>query len=191
MSNVLIISGSPTPGSRLNGIIDYSQNKLEESGFEVDHLVVSELPSEDLIKANFASEAIKEAQAKVEKATAAIIASPVYKASYTGVLKTFLDLIPQKGLQGKIVYPLFVGGTIAHFLAIDYSLKPVVSALGATNILNGVYALDQWITRVDANQFELTEELTNRLETSLDVLIHEIKSKPRGVDQTASEQPLK
>ncbi|MDQ0896682.1 NAD(P)H-dependent oxidoreductase [Paenibacillus sp. V4I7] len=61
------------------------------------------------------------------------------EASYTGVLKAFLDLLPQKGLECKVVLPLAVGGTISHLLAIDYALKPVLSALGARNILQGVY----------------------------------------------------
>ena len=60
------------------------------------------------MRADFNSPAIKQAIAAVEGA-AVIIASPVYKASYSGALKTILDILPQKGLQGKVVLPLFIG----------------------------------------------------------------------------------
>src|SRR5256885_12419558 len=40
-----------------------------------------------------------------------VVATPIYKASYSGVLKSFLDLLPQFGLAGKVVLPLATGGT--------------------------------------------------------------------------------
>lgn len=73
-----------------------------------------------------------------------VIASPVYKASYTGILKAFLDLLPQTGLKGKVTLPLFIGGTIAHLLSLDYTLKPLLSVLGSRNIVGGVFTIDQW-----------------------------------------------
>lgn len=175
MANIVVISGSPTASSRLYGLIQYSEFQLKRLGHEVVHLPVAALPAEDLILANFASAAVIEAVAQVEKADAVIIASPVYKASYTGVLKTFLDLIPQKGFQNKWIVPLFVGGTISHLLAIDYALKPVAAALGATNILSGVYAIDQWVERIDGGGFKLSDELTERLDNTISQLNEELK----------------
>lgn len=187
MANVIIISGSPTPGSRLNGLIQFSEAKLKELGHEVVHLQVADLPAEDLIKANFGSPAIVAAQAQVAAADAVIIASPVYKASFTGVLKTFLDLIPQKGFQNKTIVPLFIGGTIAHLLAIDYSLKPVAAALGATLILNGVYAVDQWVERLEGGGFKLSEELTERLLNTIGQLSEELKWQAQRQGAPASQ----
>ncbi len=175
MANIVIVSGSPTANSRLYGLTQYSESQLQRLGHEVGHLQVASLPAEDLIKANFASPAVIGAVAQVEKADAVIIASPVYKASYTGVLKTFLDLIPQKGFQNKVIAPLFIGGTIAHLLSIDYALKPVAAALGATNILSGVYAIDQWVERVDGGGFKLADELTERLDHTIAQLNEELK----------------
>lgn len=62
---------------------------------------MAELPAEDLIHTKFESEAIVKANGLVAEADAVIVVSPVYKASYTGVLKTFLDLVPQKGWPAK------------------------------------------------------------------------------------------
>ncbi|BBI32281.1 NADPH-dependent FMN reductase [Cohnella abietis] len=174
MSHIVIISGSPTPGSRLNGLIDHVESKSAEKGIKISHIRVSELPAEALLHANFKDEQILAALALVESASGVVIASPVYKASFTGILKAFLDLLPQTGLKGKVTLPLFIGGTIAHLLALDYALKPVLSVLGSRNILGGVYAIDQWIERRDGGGFELSEELQERLDRSVEELSEEI-----------------
>lgn len=174
MSNIVIISGSVNNKSRLSGLIQHSQSKLTEVGHDVKVIEVADLPADDLIRANFNSESIIAANTLVAEADAVIIASPVYKASYSGVLKTFLDLIPQKGLEGKLLLPLFIGGTIAHLLAIDYALKPVLSALGGTHILGGVYAVDQSVSRLEDGTFELTDEIADRLDGALSQLTLEL-----------------
>lgn len=181
MSQVVILSGSPNPGSRLTGITQYVETHLSQKGITFNHITVASLPAEDLIHARFDSPAIVEAAALVEAADVVIIASPVYKASFTGVLKTFLDLLPQKGLTDKFVTPLFIGGTIAHLLSIDYSLKPVLSALNAKHFGSGVYATDSQIARVDAgvgeSQFELNEELKQRLDGAVAEIVEELRTR--------------
>lgn len=178
MSNIVILSGSPNAASRLNGMIDYVRSQLESHGLTTKTLTVVSLPAEDLIHSRFGSPAIVEANKWVEDARAVIVASPVYKASYTGVLKTYLDLLPQKGLEGKLVAPLFIGGTLAHLLSIDYSLKPVLSSMGARHFIRGVYATDEQIKRIQdgisETKFELNEQLTERLQTTIQELIEEL-----------------
>jgi FMN reductase len=171
MPKAIVISGSPNPVSRLNGILSYAEEKLASLGWDVIDLHVASLPAEDLIKARFDSPAIAEASRLVAEADAVIIASPVYKASYTGVLKTFLDLLPQKGLSGKIVLPLFIGGTIAHLLAIDFALKPLLSALYAKHVEGGVYAVDSQILKTDDGSFIIEEELAQRLNAAIASLV--------------------
>ncbi|MDQ0160970.1 NADPH-dependent FMN reductase [Aeribacillus alveayuensis] len=177
MSKVVIINGSPFPSSRLNGLIQYAEQQLQQKGIEIDHIQVAQLPAEDLIKAKFDSEAILNANQKVEQADGIIIASPVYKAAYTGVLKTYLDLLPQKGLLGKTILPLFIGGTLAHLLSIDYALKPVLSTMGGRYILGGVYAVDAWVTRKENEQYSLSEELVQRLDAAVEEFANAINPK--------------
>jgi FMN reductase len=171
MSKVIIISGSPNSASRLTGITSYVEQQLTELGVFHDHLRISALPAEDLILAKFDSPAVLAANALVEAADAAIIASPVYKASFSGILKAYLDLLPHNGLSDKIVTPLFIGGSIAHLLTIDYALKPVLSALGVNHFGTGVFAVDSQITRVEGigNEpvFELHPDLKLRLDATL------------------------
>jgi FMN reductase len=90
-----------------------------------------------------------------------------YKASYTGILKTYLDLHPQKALVGKRIVPIAIGGSLGHLLAIEYALKPVLSVLGATEILNTVYFLDRQIERLEADGYRIDEEAAQRLTVEL------------------------
>jgi FMN reductase len=172
---IVIISGSPSKQSRLSGLTLYSESKLEQLGVPSCTIHVADLPAEALILAKFDDPAVKQAIEFVEKAEIVILASPVYKASYSGILKTFLDLLPQNGFQHKVVAPIFIGGTIAHMLAIDFTLKPVISALYGQNILQGIYAVDQWVTRLEGGGYELTDDLKLRLDKCMEQLILELK----------------
>lgn len=182
MAKVTVINGIPTLGSRLTAIIALAEEFLAKEGIEVNHVNVGELPPEDLIQTKFESEAIVKANALVAEADAVIVASPVYQASYTGVLKTFLDLVPQKGLTGKIILPLFMGGSLAHLLSMDYSLKPVLSALGARHILGGVYAVDSQVARTEQGGFVVAEELQARLQDNIQELVRETKRRIASAD---------
>lgn len=175
VAKIVVINGTPSLVSRINTVIEYAEASLSDSGFEVARINVAELPAEDLIHTKFESEHIVKANGVLAEADAVIVVSPVYKASYTGVLKTFLDLVPQKGLAGKIVLPLFMGGSLAHLLSIDYALKPVLSVLGARYILGGVYAVDSQAVRNDLGEVELVDELKLRLDAALEELTEEIK----------------
>jgi len=178
MGKVVIISGSPSKTSRLNGIIRYADESLQRQGLSTRRIDVADLPAQDLISANFQSEAIREANAHVETADAVVISSPVYKGTYTGVLKTYLDLLPQKGLAGKIALPIFIGGTIAHLLSIEYGLKPLLSLLGARHILAGVYVVDTQVQWTGDGRIEIADEIRERLDASLAELAEAIKGRP-------------
>ncbi len=75
-----------------------------------------------------------------------MIGTPVYKAAYAGLLKSLLDLLPQYALTGKTVLPLATGGSTAHVLAIDYALRPVLSSMGASHIVQGWFTVDKDIS---------------------------------------------
>ena len=57
-----------------------------------------------------------------------MVATPVYKAAYSGLLKVLLDLLPQTALKEKTVLPLATGGSPHHMLALDYALRPVLQS---------------------------------------------------------------
>lgn len=94
MANIAIIIGSPNGGSRLYGLTEFAGERLAEAGLTLEWIAAADLPAEDLLRADFGSPAIKRIIASVEEADAVIIASPVFKAAYSGALKTILDVIP-------------------------------------------------------------------------------------------------
>jgi FMN reductase len=71
-----------------------------------------------------------------------VVASPTYKATYTGLLKVFLDRLPSQALAGTSVVALMLGGHWGHALAPELSLKPLLVELGATAPTRGLFLLD-------------------------------------------------
>ncbi len=163
MSKVAIIADIASATSRINGVIDQINGALQEKGVEATVLNVRALPPEDLVYLKFDSPAIASANAAVEGADAVIVVTPVYKAAYTGILKAYLDLLPQKALVGKTILPVALGGTMAHMLILDYALKPVLAALGATNQLQGVFVLDSQVAREADGSMQVADEAAERL----------------------------
>ncbi|OPA80510.1 FMN reductase (NADPH) [Paenibacillus selenitireducens] len=175
MAKTAVISGSPSINSRLNGVLHLLQSQLLSAGIDIKVIEVRSLPPEDLIYTQFDSPVIVEANQVIADADAVVVATPIYKASYTGVIKTFLDVIPQKGLANKVILPVAMGGTIAHLLALDYALKPVLAALGASVQLSGVYALDAQVLRNEDGTFEVADELKQRISNVSHEFLHEIR----------------
>ena len=163
MALIVTVSGSPTAGSRTAQLNDWVADVLSPQGFEVARINVRDLPPADVLHARLDSPALREPLGLIERAQGVVVASPVYKASYTGVLKSFLDLLPQLGLTGKVVLPLATGGTLAHVLAIDYGLRPVLSALGAQHVVSGLFILDKQLGPGGTAPLALEPEMDTRL----------------------------
>ena len=172
MTKIVAIAGSPSHPSRSYAVLEEAQKILKAQGAELEILLVRDLPAEDLLHARFGSAIINAATAQVTAADAVIISTPVYKAAYTGILKAFLDLLPQKALVGKPILPIATGGTLAHLLAIDYALNPVLGVLGATHILQGVYLVDAQFQRLETGGVEFNDaELAARFQSALTELV--------------------
>lgn len=168
--SAVIINGGNSKQSRLTGIQNMVEYFFEEADFAFNTIYVHDLPAEDLIRTNFASQEIIEANKFVEAADVIVVLTPIYKASFTGILKTYLDLLPEKALKGKVILPFAIGGSFGHLLAIEYALNPVLSALGATDILKSVYVVDQQIERLENNRFLVVPEARERIEATLEQL---------------------
>lgn len=79
----------------------------------------------------------------VRESRLVVFASPTFKATYTGLLKLFLEQFDGgTGLAGVVTVPLMLGAGPAHALAPDLLLKPVLTELGATSALPGLYLSD-------------------------------------------------
>ncbi|QYJ15057.1 NAD(P)H-dependent FAD/FMN reductase [Rubrobacter xylanophilus DSM 9941] len=80
---------------------------------------------------------------KVVEADAVIVGTPIYRATYTGILKNLFDLLPNDALLGKPVGLIATAGSDHHFLAIEHELKPLVGFFQAHALPGAVYAKNE------------------------------------------------
>lgn len=172
--SVLLISGSPSERSRSAALLDAVAQRLQFRGVQVDRLTIRDLSPQALILADFGHPTISHALGRVAKADVVVIATPVYKAAYSGVLKVFLDLLPQTGLKEKTVLPLATGGSPHHMLALDYTLRPVLQSLAAKHILPGIYVTDSQVAVSQEGAYEVNADIAQRLDEAVNTLVHEV-----------------
>jgi FMN reductase len=186
-AQILIITGSPVQPSRSSGLAALLQQRLVADGYGVDSLHVRDLPAEALMYARFDDPQIVQAARQVESAAGIIVVSPVYKAAYTGTFKAFIDLLPQYGLREKVVLPLLVGGSLAHVLALDYAVRPMLQSLDPRLIVAGLFLLDKTID-VSGPVVAVPPEVDARLEQALGAFLLGLHAPPPRF-MTASAAP--
>lgn len=177
MPSILLISGSPSTSSRSRVILEYAAQKLGEEGVETHVVSVRDFPPADLILGKYDSPAFDEIKTLVAQADGLIISTPIYKASFSGSLKTLLDILPPAALRGKTVLPLATGGSPAHLLALDYALKPVLSVLGATDLLQGVYIVDGQAQVGEDGEPVFADDVRERLHAAFAQLVANVRTR--------------
>jgi FMN reductase len=91
---------------------------------------------------NPADERAKAATADVLAGELLVIASPTYKATYSGLLKAFLDRLGTGALAGAAAVPIMLGGAPNHELAVDVHFVPLLLELGARVPARGLFVLE-------------------------------------------------
>jgi FMN reductase len=150
--DVVAVTGNPRPGSRTAALALHVATEIARrvSGLDRARIVPIDLaappePDEDRVSL-------------LRGATVAVIASPTYKATYTGLLKSLLDGVPHDGLSNVIAIPTMVAGDRVHALAVELHLRPVLVELGAITPTKGLFfeeadlaspgtVLDPWLER--------------------------------------------
>lgn len=171
--SILLIAGSPSEHSRSAALLDAVYQRLGLRHALIERLHIRDLSPQALLLADVSHKSIRAAISQVDTARAIVVATPVYKAAYSGVLKVFLDLLPQSAFKGKAVLPLATGGSPNHMLALDYALRPVLQSLAARHILPGVYATDAQIPKDDDDAYRVGDEIGTRLDDAVNNLLHE------------------
>ncbi len=164
--SIVALAGSPSANSRSTALLRHVLDRFAENAPRTE-IVLRDLPPAALVRADFDDPAVRRARDQVAAARLVVIATPIYKASYSGLLKTFLDLLPQEALRGKTVLALATGGSTAHLLALDYALKPVLAALGARHILDAVYAVDAQFAAHPQHGYTVHDEVADRVARAL------------------------
>lgn len=163
MAVIATISSSPSTTSRTEAVLGDLAHRVQRAGHVVHPIVLRDLPAEPLLRADAEHDDIARAACALQRADAVIVSTPVYKAAYSGLLKAFLDLLPQTGLKGKVVLPIATGGSPAHVLAVDYALRPVLASLAPSAITPGWFVLASEVTRHDGGEVSIAESAAGPL----------------------------
>ncbi|UNK69536.1 FMN reductase [Microbacterium sp. H1-D42] len=150
---------------------------LAERGIEatVDVIELRDLAHDitNNLLTGFAQAPLEEAINRVVSADALIAVTPIFSTSYSGLFKSFIDVLDPDSLTGK---PVLIGanaGTARHSLAIDYAIRPLFTYLHAEPAPTGVFAASSdWGasadevaplgSRVDRGARELAEAIARR-----------------------------
>ena len=157
MAVIATISSSPSLSSKTDAVLSDIARQLQPAGHVVVPIVLRDLPAGPLLRGDAHDPDVARAVAALEAADAVVVSTPVYKAAYGGLLKTFLDLLPQFALRGKVVLPVATGGTPAHVLVVDYALRPVLASLSPSSITPGWFVLADHVRLVDGGEAFLDE----------------------------------
>jgi FMN reductase len=146
---IAVVVGNPKPGSRtLRVALAVAQRLQGTSATGPDPLVIdladhaSELFDVD-------SSTIKDLLDSVAQSDVVVVASPTYKATYTGLLKAFLDRYPNDALARTVCIPVMTGAAAVHALAPEVHLRPLLVELGASTPTRGLFVTEQQFDELD------------------------------------------
>ncbi len=133
--SIAVVVGNPKPRSRTYQAAHLVAEKL--AGRQPDLSV--DLADIGGALLDWSDTGVGDVVAAVQGSDLVVVASPTYKATYTGLLKLFLDRIAGGALAGVTAVPVMLGGHWRHALAADLLLKPVLVELGATCPTRGLF----------------------------------------------------
>ena len=138
---IVAVVGNPRPASRTHGLARTLAAQLAGvlPGATVEEVDLAALGPRVLDQADAESSA---AAGLVLAADVLVVASPTYKATYSGLLKAFLDRLGTGSLAGKTAVPILLGGAPNHQLAVDVHFTPLLLELGAAVPARGLFVLE-------------------------------------------------
>ncbi|GLW67855.1 oxidoreductase [Kitasatospora phosalacinea] len=147
---VVVTAGLSVPSStRLlaDRLAEATARDLRETGREVDVRVVElrELARDvaDNLVTGFPPPALRDAVRAVEEADGIIAVTPIFSASYSGLFKSFVDVLDRDALTGKPVLVAATGGTARHSLALEHAMRPLFAYLRAVVVPTAVFAASE------------------------------------------------
>jgi FMN reductase len=145
---VAVVIGNPNPGGRTTAVGKAVGNAIAAARGG-DDVVVIELATIASHLFDWDNDDVKALTEQVASANVIVAACPTYKATYTGLLKAFLDQYGTDGLAGCQAVPVMVGAAPNHALAPEVHLRPLLVELGASVPTRGLYMLDTAMDTLD------------------------------------------
>ena len=112
---------------------------------EVTHVELRDLAHQvtDQLLTGFPGAELAAAQEAVRAADGLIVVTPVFSASYSGLFKSFFDVLETGVLDGKPVLVAATAGTARHSLVLEHALRPLFAYLHAVVVPTGVFAASE------------------------------------------------
>jgi FMN reductase len=168
MTVIGVVAGNPKPRSRT---LDVGRRvaaaAAEVAGLDPTDELVVDLADLGPHLFDWSSPEVRAAVDAVAGCSLLVVASPTYKAAYTGLLKAFLDWFGTTGLSGVTTVPVMVGAGEAHALAVEVHLRPVLVEIGASLPTRGLYVVEADLHRLDEVVAEWAEAAAPALRRSL------------------------
>ncbi|WP_188190009.1 NADPH-dependent FMN reductase [Nonomuraea sp. SYSU D8015] len=150
MSRIATLVGNPREGSRTLAVaVAAAEAIAARLGSTGHHEIVDLSALGPHLLSPGASSGVETALELVAESSVLVVASPMYKGTYTGLLKSFLDRLPPDALAGKTALPLLVMGSARHALAVEVHLRPLLVELGATVPSPGLAVLTAQLPNLD------------------------------------------
>lgn len=150
MNRVGVVVGNPKPRSRTLAVAEVvATAAATEAGLDGYDLLTVDLADLGPELFDWSSPVVRDAVDAVMSCALVVVASPTYKATYTGLLKSFLDWFGTSDLSGVVAVPAMVGAGPQHALAVEVHLRPVLVELGASLPTRGLYVLESELEVVD------------------------------------------
>ena len=159
------IAGSPAAPSRSRALVVRALSHLGALGADTALIDLAQL-SADALLVRRKDAGVDDAIGQAIAADALVLGTPVYRATYSGQLKAFFDLLPQDALRGRVIGLIVTGHGDAHALAADTGLRPLVASLRGLTAARSIYATNASFpdqtsipASLDADLRALAEEL--------------------------------
>jgi len=139
----------------------------------------------------FPSPALRSTVDRVLYADGLIAVTPIFTGSYSGLFKTFFDVLEDGSLAGKPVLLGATGGTERHSLAIDHAMRPLFAYLRALVVPTGVYAASSDWGATEQGQQALGERVERAAKELADLVLNTSKTARRdGFDEPVPFEQL-
>ena len=156
------ISGSPSATSRSRALVALALEGIANGGVQTHLIDLGDLPADALL-GRIQHPAVAQALEELTAARVLVVGTPIYRATYTGLLKVFFDLLPADALAGTVTLPIATGGGPAHLLMIDHGIRPLIASLNGLTTATAIYA-----TPADFDDQTPNAALRSRLDSAVD-----------------------
>lgn len=159
---VVAVSGSLHAPSKTTALVNEILASLgRELSIDAHLIEVNEIGADfaGALRRDQVSAAVEEELQRIEAADLLVVASPVYRASFTGLFKHLFDFVGQYALVDKPVLLAATGGSDRHALIIEHQFRPLFGFFQALTLPIGIYASDNDFADYRVTSLDLQERI--------------------------------